>query len=98
MRRRFDIRIKDHRQQAYQNALWSLATPLHSPLGWFNYLHSRVLVWREMCWLNQDFPAASDRDRRGMLNESVHIQFLGAQLEIGMTTSSDFREWRFKGT
>lgn len=59
------------------NVLWSPATPRPTPMGWFNYLHSRVLLWKKMCWFNGDIAAVSNRDQRGMLNGSLHILFFG---------------------
>lgn len=91
MRWHFDICIKDHRQQAYPSALWSLATPLHIPLGRFNYLHSRGLVRREICWPNEDFPAAPKKRQRGN-TEWVGV-FVSPAPCLFIPTSTEVTAW-----
>lgn len=68
------------------NVLWSPATPRSTPMGCFNYLHSTVLLWKKMCWFNQDITAVYNRDQKGMLNGSVHISSLGVLEDADIMT------------
>lgn len=89
MRRSFDIPIRITANKPW-NVLCSPATPRYTPMGWFNYLHSWVLLWKKMCWFNQDTAVISKRDQKGMLNGRVHILFLDFPEDADIVTGSFF--------
>lgn len=89
MRRSFDIPIRITANKPW-NVLCSPATPRYTPMGWFNYLHSWVLLWKKMCWFNQDTAVISKRDQKGMLNGRVHISFLDFPEDADIVTGSSF--------